>query len=106
MTASTSLTELQAWYRSQCNDDWEHSYGVKIETLDNPGWSVTVDLTETELQDREFKPVARGAIAHDLNQDRDWIVCKSRNCLPSFRCMRTLTTPLTLLWWPHVQEPT
>ena len=76
MTASTTLTELQDWYRSQCNDDWEHSCGVKIETLDNPGWSVTVDLTETELQDRVFKPVVRGPIAYDLNQDQDWIVCK------------------------------
>ena len=76
MIAGTSLTELQAWYRSQCNDDWEHSYGVKIETLDNPGWSVTVDLTETDLQDKAFTPVVLGAIAEDLNQDEDWIVCK------------------------------
>ena len=76
MTASTSLAELQAWYRSQCNDDWEHSYGVKIETLDNPGWSVTVDLTETDLQDKVFSPVVRGLIADDLTQDQNWIVCK------------------------------
>ena len=29
---------LQKWYKSQCNGDWEHSFGIKIETLDNPGW--------------------------------------------------------------------
>ena len=40
---------LQQWYASQCNGDWEHSYGVKIDTLDNPGWILTVDLDETEL---------------------------------------------------------
>jgi hypothetical protein len=45
--AAPALARLQQWFSSQCNDDWEHSYGVKIETLDNPGWLVTVDLTDT-----------------------------------------------------------
>jgi hypothetical protein len=26
---------------------WEHRYGVKIETLDNPGWRLAVDLAHT-----------------------------------------------------------
>ena len=38
---------LQSWYEKQCNSDWEHNYGIKIETLDNPGWSITVDLVDT-----------------------------------------------------------
>ena len=40
------------------------------------GWSVTVDLMETELQDKGFTPVVRGTIADDLNLEQDWIVCK------------------------------
>jgi hypothetical protein len=76
MISSTSLQELQDWYRSQCNEDWEHSFGVKIETLDNPGWSVTVDLRETGLQDKQFAPRSYGAIAHNLSDSEDWIVCK------------------------------
>jgi len=40
---SFGLTELQAWYVVQCDGDWEHTYGVKIETLDNPGWMLRVD---------------------------------------------------------------
>ncbi|MFD5200063.1 Imm53 family immunity protein [Streptomyces sp. NPDC058375] len=28
---------LQGWYSAQCNEDWEHEWGGKIETLDNPG---------------------------------------------------------------------
>jgi hypothetical protein len=32
------LNELQVWYGAQCNGSWEHTYGIKIETLDNPGW--------------------------------------------------------------------
>jgi len=38
---------LQQWYLEECNGDWEHSFGVHIETLDNPGWLVTIDLEET-----------------------------------------------------------
>ena len=31
------LEWLMNWYESNCDGDWEHSYGVKIESLDNPG---------------------------------------------------------------------
>jgi Immunity protein 53 len=58
ITASDTFSLLQAWYLSQCDGDWEHSYGVKIETLDNPGWIVTIDLNETVLYELEI-PLAR-----------------------------------------------
>lgn len=45
-----ALQRLQNWYKLQCNGDWEHSYGIKISTLDNPGWCVTVDLEMTPLE--------------------------------------------------------
>ncbi|MFE0420974.1 immunity 53 family protein [Streptomyces sp. NPDC058953] len=48
------LDWLQSWYASRCDGDWEHEWGVKIETLDNPGWSVRIDLEETDLADREY----------------------------------------------------
>jgi hypothetical protein len=41
------LGVLMAWYQSQCDGEWEHQHGVRIGTLDNPGWSVDVDLAET-----------------------------------------------------------
>ncbi|WP_239135544.1 Imm53 family immunity protein, partial [Actinoplanes derwentensis] len=28
-----ALTWLQGWYATQCDGDWEHEYGVSIETL-------------------------------------------------------------------------
>jgi len=31
---------IQSWYRDQVNGEWEHTSGVTIETLDNPGWMV------------------------------------------------------------------
>ena len=41
------IESLMAWYRSQCDGEWEHQHGVRIGTLDNPGWSLDVDLSET-----------------------------------------------------------
>ena len=48
--SSTALSRLCQWYLSHCDGEWEHEYGVKIETLDNPGWFVEIDLIGTELE--------------------------------------------------------
>src|SRR5688500_14510280 len=67
---TSELRELQEWYESQCDGDWEHSYGVRIETLDNPGWLVKIDLEDTDLEGREFSEVS------NLAPEREWIHCK------------------------------
>jgi hypothetical protein len=71
MGVMSTLDDLQAWYHGQCSGDWEHAYGVKIETLDNPGWSVRIDLTDTLLEGRPFEPVRRGD--SDDPDDADWL---------------------------------
>lgn len=43
----TNLLWLQNWYAAQTNGDWEHEFGVQIETLDNPGWYLAIDLAGT-----------------------------------------------------------
>jgi hypothetical protein len=48
------LDALQEWYSAQCDDEWEHEYGVKVNTLDNPGWSLRVDLVRTPLEGRQL----------------------------------------------------
>jgi len=48
--SGSALQRLQAWYLSECNEDWEHQYGITIDTLDNPGWLMTIDLVETSLE--------------------------------------------------------
>lgn len=53
-----ALAELQRWYASQCDGTWEHSFGIKIDTLDNPGWVVRVDLRGTHLAERPFEPIS------------------------------------------------
>lgn len=66
------LARIQSWYASQCDGNWEHSYGLRIETLDNPGWHITIDLHDTELAARSFEPVVRGAEVGE----GDWVYCK------------------------------
>ncbi|MGW6512521.1 Imm53 family immunity protein, partial [Streptomyces niveus] len=41
-------------YAQQCGGEWEHERGVRIATLDNPGWTVSIDLEETELEERDY----------------------------------------------------
>jgi hypothetical protein len=62
------LAQLQHWYACQCDGDWEHQYGVKVDTLDNPGWSVTIDLAGTDLEGRPFEPLERG-LGDDASTD-------------------------------------
>ena len=67
------LTELQRWYEAQCDGDWEHQYGVTIETLDNPGWTVSIDLINTDLETKEFREIT------NLEPERNWIACRVEN---------------------------
>lgn len=46
----TIINWLSSWYLEQCNGDWEHTYGVKIDNIDNPGWQVKIDLKDTEYE--------------------------------------------------------
>ena len=61
------ISRLQRWYVSHCDGDWEHSWGIKIDTLDNPGWSIKINLEETERADKPCK-----AVAEEISDD-DWI---------------------------------
>ncbi|MDJ0660899.1 MAG: immunity 53 family protein [Crocosphaera sp.] len=64
---------LQNWYNSQCNEDWEHRYGIDIKTLDNPGWLVIIDLVETEVDKYQFDKVSI------KRSDHDWIDCSVKD---------------------------
>jgi hypothetical protein len=67
-----TLQELQDWYDSQCDGDWEHTWGVQIETIDNPGWHVRIDLNDTALDGLSFEPVV------DIEPEREWMRCEVR----------------------------
>jgi len=67
---SDSFSWLQEWYRRQADGDWEHQYGIKIETIDNPGWSVGIDLSETDLALVPFSGV------EIERTESDWVHCR------------------------------
>ena len=64
------LQQLQAWYASQCDGDWEHEYGIKIENVDNPGWSVSIPLAGTELESCGYETVS------DMTPPTEWLHCR------------------------------
>jgi hypothetical protein len=47
-----ALSWIMRWFSEHCDGDWEHSYGIRLETLDNPGWHLEIDVRDTELDDR------------------------------------------------------
>lgn len=59
------LVWLQGWFARQCDGDWEHGSGVVIETLDNPGWSLRIDLDGTTRQLTPFERVEVHRSEHD-----------------------------------------
>ena len=77
MTISSSeisiLSRFQKWYQSMCDGDWEHCYGVKIDTSDNPGWIVEIDIIDTPLENKPFDTIHYG------ETDHDYLICKIEN---------------------------
>jgi hypothetical protein len=57
---SDPVVAISTWYYDHCNGDWEHEYGVRISTLDNPGWCIEIDLQGTEL---EGKRISRSVVS-------------------------------------------
>jgi hypothetical protein len=58
-----------AWYSAHCDGEWEHGFGVTIATLDNPGWSVTIDVEGTQLASTPFESVKTAV------SDTSWVRC-------------------------------
>jgi len=63
------VVALEDWFAGNCDGDWEHGWGVRISTLDNPGWSVDIDLTGTSLSGKAFDRVREERAEHD------WVHC-------------------------------
>ena len=65
-----AISRLSTWYERQCVDDWHEDHGLKIGTLDNPGWSIFIDLNGTSLQERPYEGVKID------RTDNDWLVTR------------------------------
>jgi hypothetical protein len=73
MTNLTNFEWLFKWFYQQCDGDWEHGKGVRIGTLDNPGWYITINIAETELEKKEFQKV------FIQRTEDDWFFCTRRD---------------------------
>lgn len=62
------LALIRDWYHARCDGDWEHRWGITIETLDNPGWRGRIAIEGTPLADRD--PPAAVSIHRS---DTDWL---------------------------------
>jgi hypothetical protein len=69
---------LTRWYAEQCNGEWEHGLRVKIETLDNPGWLLRINLEETELENRPFECQRCGEASEEYDPIKvaSWWACR------------------------------
>lgn len=97
------LRRLQNWYHSQCNGDWEHTYGVNITNIDNPGWAIDVDVTETVYENAAFDSLKIE------RSDTDWIHAFRENTTIKLRCgPENLEESLRIFldWTEHVNERT
>jgi immunity protein 53 of polymorphic toxin system len=72
-----SIQWLQQWYHAQCNDTWEHQHGITIQSLDNPGWLVKIDLAGTPLQSLNMREVGKEShVNHKgIEGQHDWLHC-------------------------------
>jgi hypothetical protein len=60
-----AATRLQRWYEQTCDGNWEHDYGIDIESLPDPGWNLTIDLLATAWEDLVIDPLTRRTSEHD-----------------------------------------
>lgn len=71
---------LQKWCQIHCDGNWEHGNSIHLRTIDNPGWSLSINLEETELENRKFHQL-------DINRsDKDWTFCEIRDVKFEARC--------------------
>ena len=69
------------WYNNQYDGDWEHKCGIHIETIDNPGWSITINFKDTELEGKNFQEIEK-----DYESANDWLICFVKNSKFEGRC--------------------
>ena len=71
---------LLSWYQTHCNGDWEHGSGILIGTIDNPGWSLSINLEDTEIENKKFRKL------EIERSESNWLVCFIRDNKFEGRC--------------------
>ena len=60
---------LESLLRSLCDGEWEHGNGIRIETLDNPGWAISIEVEGTDLECHAFESISL------RRTEDDWMDC-------------------------------
>jgi hypothetical protein len=97
---SDIVGRLQSWFASQCDGQWEHQHGVSISTLDNPGWSVKIDLSGTALSHTVFVDIKQQESCNN------WYECRVEhgNFLAYCGPLNLVTVLLIFLDWASPTE--
>ena len=64
---------IQDWFKGNCDGDWEHTDGIQITTLENPGWDVEIDISNTSIAKIEIPWIL------NENSKQDWYGVKIEN---------------------------
>jgi len=67
---TSALQRLQDWFVRACDGEWEHGCGVRIDTLDNPGWSIDIVLGDRACGRTAFTPMRLD------RSPQDWLDCR------------------------------
>ena len=67
------LEWIQNYFKNNSDGDWEHSSGIQITTLDNPGWDVEIDISNTSLANFKLDWIL------NENGKQDWYGVKIEN---------------------------
>jgi hypothetical protein len=84
-----ALLRLSRWFAAHCDGEWEHHQGISIESCDNPGWWVKINLKGTNVAGKPFEPVRQnigddGHVLADPKADSyapmpQWLHCHIRD---------------------------
>lgn len=72
----SALKRLSEWYDAQCDDLWEHRWGISITTIDNPGFALKIELTGTLLESACFE-----RFEFEMNDTDRWYTCWKEDCI-------------------------
>jgi hypothetical protein len=70
---SESFDWLQRFFLSNCDGEWEHEYGCKIDTMSDPGWILKFDLTGTPFETKLLEPL------EDKASPTVWLKCRAED---------------------------
>lgn len=66
------LKEIQEWFQNQCDGEWEHARRITLDSCDNPGWWLKIDLQGTNLENKQFKEIKTGDFSLNMPEP-PWI---------------------------------